>query len=263
MKADNIINIGVSGAAGRMGRAVIDIAAEDQTVCVAALFESDAAATAATPMPLSRLEDADIHVLIDFTTPEATLALADICRRRGIGMVIGTTGFTATETTQLQRAGEDIPLLLAQNMSVGVNALYDIAAYAARRLRAGRLDGGYDIEVYEAHHRRKQDAPSGTALRLGRALAEASGGDLEEDGVYSRHGREGVKRGEYDIGFSVVRGGDIVGEHRVIFAGAGEQLEISHRSISRANYAAGAVRAAKFISTANAGFYDGMGSIND
>jgi len=107
------------------------------------------------------------------------MAFVDICRRRGIGMVIGTTGFSGDETAQLRRAGEDIPLLLAQNMSVGVNALYDIAAYAARRLRAGRLGGGYDIEVYEAHHRNKLDAPSGTALRLGKALAAASGGTLE------------------------------------------------------------------------------------
>lgn len=262
--------LGIAGANGRMGRALIEAAQNDAAVAVAFVFtENDDArvgerlVAGAPPLATAaELADAEIDVLIDFTAAAATMQFLSVCRRRGIGMVVGTTGFTAEQQAALRQGGDDIPLLVAQNMSTGVNALYDIAAAAAQRLQAGRLGGGYDMEVSEAHHRHKKDAPSGTALRLGRTLAQATGGDFDDDAVFTRHGGDGLARGAHDIGFSVVRGGDIVGEHRVLFAGDGEQLEIIHRSTSRLNYAAGAVRAAKFIAGAAPGYYDGMGAVS-
>lgn len=263
-----IVNVAVAGAAGRMGRQLAAAVAADPELQLALAFEHSAheavgalAGDGATAIQApDALQTAEVEVLIDFTAPAATLALAEVCRARKIGMVVGSTGFSAAQLQQLRQAGADIPLLMAQNMSVGVNALYRIAAFAASLLGAGRLGGGYDIEICEAHHRHKKDAPSGTALRLGQEVAAATGGRFEEDAVLARSGSEAA-RGAHDIGFSAVRGGDIVGTHSVLFAGRGEQIEITHRSTSRANYCAGALRAAKFIAQAPAGFYDGMEAV--
>lgn len=272
------VNVAIAGAAGRMGRALAEAINADDSLTLTMALEEDGHAAIGAQCPGSadvvpitshkalanaRANARNIpQVLIDFTQPSATLALADLCRARKIGMVIGTTGFNPDQLARLHAAAADIPLLHAQNMSTGVNALYRIAAFAAKTLRAGRLGGGYDIEISEEHHRYKKDAPSGTALRLGQSLAEASGSDFNQDAVFTRHGAN-APRGEYDIGYSVARGGDIVGTHRVLFAGSGEQLEIIHRSASRANYAAGALRAAKFIARAPAGLYQDMLALSD
>ena len=264
------ISLAVAGADGRMGREVLSAAAADAAFEVALAFEraghpAVGSAAAAWGSPIQSddaLQSQDgIQVLIDFTTPAGTLAFAEVCRQRGIGMVVGSTGFSAAQWQALQAAGADIPILVAQNMSIGVNAMYRIAEFAATTLNAGRLGGGYDIEVSEEHHRHKKDAPSGTALRLGQVLAGATGASFEADAAFARHGAE-AKRGEHDIGFSVLRAGDIVGTHRVVFAGSGEQIEVIHRSSSRANYAAGALHAAKFIAAAPVGFYDGISAIS-
>lgn len=275
----NKIALGISGADGRMGRALITACAADDAISLRFVCMADGhpliGKTIDGAPPIDAAADivtADIQTLIDFTEPAATMRFAELCGKRGIGMVVGTTGFSGGELSRLRRAARRIPLLVAQNMSIGVNVAYAVAADAATRLKAGKLGGGYDIEIFEAHHRDKKDAPSGTALRLGQILAQATGGNFAKNAVYARQGRDALQgrdgkksqtrlRQAADIGFSVLRGGDIVGEHRVIFAGAGEQLEIIHRSTSRANYAAGALRAAKFIAAAAPGFYDGMESV--
>ena len=263
------ITIGISGACGRMGRAIIDAARTTPDVRVGLLFmpngDTSIGKTIANDMPPiadeTALASADIDVLIDFTAPTASLAFSSTCAARKIGMVIGTTGFSEDEKNTLRQTATQTPILIAQNMSVGVNVLYSVAAFAARQLRAGKLGGGYDIEIIDAHHRHKKDAPSGTALRLGESVATATGGNLPNDAVFTRHGRDETERSDTTIGFSVVRGGDIVGEHRIIFAGTGEQLEITHRSTGRQNYATGAICAARFVATADPAFYDGMDAV--
>ncbi len=262
------IKIAIAGAGGRMGAELIKAVAADPAFTLTLAFEQAGHAsidtTAADGKTLIQAEpmlgEVATDVLIDFTAPVATLQFAQICRAQKTAMVIGSTGFDEQQLQQLKQVGEDIPILFAQNMSIGVNALYRIAAYAAQILKAGRLGGGYDIEISEEHHRHKKDAPSGTALRLGQEVAQASGSNFDEDAVFARHGADAL-RGEHDIGFSVVRGGDIVGTHRVQFSGSGEQIEITHRSASRANYVAGALRAAKFVAHATPQFYNGIDAI--
>ena len=197
----------------------------------------------------------EVDVFIDFSAPKAAVALSETCRKHGIAMVIGATGFNESEMKTLRDAAADIAMVVSPNMSVGVNAMFSLAADAVKLLRAGALGGGYDIEINESHHRRKKDAPSGTALRLGEIAADASGVDFSQAKKVNREGRDN-ERPPSQIGFSAIRGGDIVGEHRLIFAGDGEQLEIVHRSTSRATYAAGAVRAAVFAANAKPGWYD-------
>ena len=288
------IRIGVAGAAGRMGRAIIS------TIYTAAATHSDsknsgkpqlAAAVevaghpflgndvlhpmfAPTENPLATgakevewlrggkdilLSDSfdpkTVDVFIDFSAPSAAVKLTQQCRKHGIAMVIGATGFNESEMKTLRDAASDIAMVVSPNMSMGMNAMFSLVANAVKLLRAGALGGGYDIEIVEAHHRRKKDAPSGTALRLGEIAAEASGVDFPQVAEFSRQGRDN-ERPPSQIGFSAIRGGDIVGEHRLIFAGDGEQLEIVHRSTSRATYAAGAVRAAMFAAHAKPGWYD-------
>lgn len=264
------IAVGIAGC-GRMGRAIIAACAADSSVLLKCVFVEDGDALVGKSVDgappcvaasafIKNGGGVDIDALIDFTAPAAAVQYAAACARRRIAFVTGTTGFTAKERAVLQRAGKTTAVLAAQNMSVGVNAAYAVAAAAAKILRAGKLGGGYDMEIFEAHHRHKQDAPSGTALRFGETLARATGGKFSANAVLARQGR-GLIRKSSDIGFSVLRGGDIVGEHKVVFAGAGEQLEIVHRSTSRANYAAGALRAAKFAAGAKPGFYDGMEAV--
>jgi 4-hydroxy-tetrahydrodipicolinate reductase len=180
-------------------------------------------------------------VLIDFTRPDGTLANLQACRELGVRAVIGTTGFTPPQRAAIEAHAQQVATLLSANMSVGVNVMLSLLRQATVALGAG-----YDIEVIEAHHRHKVDAPSGTALAMGEVLARARGVDLARTGVFSRHGQTG-ERSAGAIGFASIRGGDIVGEHRVMFAGEGERLEITHKSSSRANYADGSLRAARFL----------------
>jgi 4-hydroxy-tetrahydrodipicolinate reductase len=189
-------------------------------------------------------------VLIDFTRPEGTLAHVRACVAAKRAMVIGTTGFTPAQVDEVRTAARSIPIVMAPNMSVGVNVALKLVELAARS-----LGPDYDVEVFEMHHKKKVDAPSGTALKLGEVAAAARGASLERDGVFARHGTTGERKAG-TIGFSAARGGDVVGDHTVYFAGPGERIEITHRSNSRANYAQGAMRAARFVAAAKPGLYD-------
>ncbi len=234
------MKVAVAGASGRMGRMLIDAvqAADDCTL--------------AGTLDLGRDIDAslgDAQVLIDFTRPEGTMAHLAACRARGIKMVIGTTGFSDAQKAELARASRHIALLVSPNMSVGVNVVLRLLDTAARALAHG-----YDIEIVEAHHRHKVDAPSGTALKMGEVVAAALGRDLKQCAVYGREGVTG-ERDPSTIGFATVRGGDIVGDHTVMFCGTGERIEITHRSASRATYAQGALRAARFLMDRPHGMY--------
>jgi 4-hydroxy-tetrahydrodipicolinate reductase len=247
-------NIAIAGASGRMGRMLVEavLAAPDLRLAGALdiagspFLGHDAGAFAGRGTGIAITADlaaglAGADVLIDFTRPEGTLAHLAACRARGVRMVIGTTGLTAAHQQQLADAAADIALVFAPNMSVGVNVMLKIVEQAARALGAG-----YDLEVVEAHHKHKVDAPSGTALALGEALARARGTSLADTAVYAREGHTGERRAG-SIGFATVRGGDIVGEHTVLYCGTGERIEISHKSASRANYAEGSLRAARFV----------------
>ncbi|HQT26005.1 MAG TPA: 4-hydroxy-tetrahydrodipicolinate reductase, partial [Burkholderiales bacterium] len=193
---------------------------------------------------------AECDVLIDFTRPEATLTHIDFCRKMKINMVIGTTGFSQEGKSLLAEAADDIAIVFAPNMSVGVNLAFKLLEVAAKV-----LGNDYDVEIIEAHHRHKVDAPSGTALKMGEVVAETLGRDLSECAVYGRQGVTG-ERASSTIGFSTVRGGDIVGDHTVLFAGTGERIEITHKAESRATFATGALRAARFLAGRDAGLYD-------
>jgi 4-hydroxy-tetrahydrodipicolinate reductase len=188
--------------------------------------------------------------LIDFTRPEGALANLEQCLAKGMRMVIGTTGFSEKQGERIAQAAKRIAIVKAPNMSAGVNLAFTLAEKAART-----LGEGYDVEIIEAHHKHKVDAPSGTALRFGEAIARALGRDLSRDAVHGRRGEVG-ERDPRAIGFHAVRGGDIVGEHTVMFAGEGERLEITVRSASRATYAMGALRAARFVAGKASGLYD-------
>ena len=189
------------------------------------------------------------NVAIDFTLPEATPANLAACVAAGCPLVIGTTGHSPEVRAEIDAAARRIPVLLAPNMSLGVNLLLKLADLAARA-----LDTDYDIEIYEAHHRHKKDAPSGTALRIGEVVAAARGTTLAESGDFVRHGLTGARRAG-TIGFSVMRGGDVVGDHVLTFAGPGERIELSHRAHDRSGFARGALKAATWIVGRPAGLY--------
>lgn len=193
---------------------------------------------------------AGADVLVDFTRPEPSLEYLAACRKAGVKLVIGTTGFNAEQKQQIEAAAEDIGIVFAPNMSVGVTLLINLVQSAAKVLAEG-----YDVEIIEAHHRHKVDAPSGTALRLGEAAASALGRDLDACAVYGREGVTG-ERDPKTIGFATVRGGDVVGDHTVLFAGIGERVELTHKASSRATFALGALRAAKFLKGKATGLYD-------
>ncbi|MEI6733944.1 MAG: 4-hydroxy-tetrahydrodipicolinate reductase [Comamonadaceae bacterium] len=255
--------IAVAGASGRMGQMLIEaVRADRHCRLVGAL---DMAASAAIGVDASAflgqncgvLITADLSAglqqadtLIDFTRPEGTLAHVRECRQRGINMVIGTTGFNAGQKSEIEAAAKDIAIVMAPNMSVGVNVTLKLLEMAARSLATG-----YDIEIVEAHHRHKVDAPSGTALKMGEVIASALGRDLKDCAVYAREGVTG-ERDPSTIGFATIRGGDIVGDHTVLFAGIGERIEISHKSSSRATYAQGSLRAAHFLSGKKTGLFN-------
>lgn len=244
------MKLAIAGAGGRMGRALIDAALADRELALAALLEVPGSpalgmevAGVRVQSDLRAIEGAD--VLIDFTRPEGTLEHLKHAR----AMVIGTTGFSAAQRQAIEEAARRIPIVMAANFAIGVNAVYRLAETAAKI-----LGEDYDVEIIEAHHRHKVDAPSGTALRLGEILSKALQRDLSE---VAKHGRQGDtgERPRKQIGFHAIRGGDIVGEHTVIFAGAGERVEVTVRSQSRATYASGALRAAKWLQGRRAGLY--------
>ena len=248
------LKIAVAGASGRMGRILIEsISAETGVVLAGALDRAgsdavgqDAAAFLGKPAGVAIASDlaqglAQADFLIDFTRPEGTLEHLAYCVEHGVKMIIGTTGFDAAGKAAIAAAAEKIAIVFAPNMSVGVNVTLKLLELAAKS-----LSEGYDIEIIEAHHRHKVDAPSGTALQMGEVVAGALGRDLKECAVYGREGVTGA-RDPSTIGFATIRGGDIVGDHTVLFAGIGERIEISHKSSSRATYAQGALRAARFL----------------
>jgi len=253
--------IALVGVTGRMGRALVQAVKEDQPAQLSAAFVrsgsslvgSDAGeVTGAGRLGVALSDQFDANqfdVLIDFTRPEATLAYMDACVLAGKPMVIGTTGFSAPELDAMKEAARHIPIVFAPNFSVGVNLLLGLVAQAASVLH------DYDIEIIEAHHRYKVDAPSGTALRLGQAAADALGRDLATCAVYGREGITGERERE-QIGFATVRGGDVVGDHTVLFAGLGERVELTHKASSRLTFAQGAVRAAHWLQGRAAGLYD-------
>jgi 4-hydroxy-tetrahydrodipicolinate reductase len=246
------VKVAIAGAGGRMGRALIEAVLADAELSLAAAFDAPGSPAIGERHGDIKVQTAgaeaiaSAEVLIDFTRPQGTLAHLAHAR----AMVIGTTGFSKEETSRITDAGKRIPIVMAANFAVGVNAAYKLAEAAARI-----LGEGYDVEIIEAHHRHKVDAPSGTALRLGEVVAKALDRKLAE---VARHGREGAtgERPARQIGFHAVRGGDIVGEHTVVFAGLGERLELTVRSQSRMTYATGALRAAKFLKGRPAGLYD-------
>ncbi len=250
-----MVSIAITGAAGRMGKTLIQAVHEAEGLALGAAFEHGAspavgadagelAGVGRLDVPITALDAARpdaFDVAIDFTVPDATIELARVCGPAGKGMVVGTTGFDAGQLDALHAAAADTALFMAPNMSVGVNVAFRLIEIAARL-----LGDSVDVEVLEAHHRHKIDAPSGTAVRMGEILAEALDRDLETDAIYGRQGITGARE-RRTIGFSTMRGGDIVGEHTVMFAGDGERIEITHRAQSRMNFAQGALRAARFV----------------
>ena len=257
------LRIAVAGSSGRMGRMLIEAIAATTDCQLAAAFDHaessaighDAGAPLGFASGVTVTSDLDTGLqnaqcLIDFTRPEGTLSHLDFCLRHHVAMVIGTTGFTGPELQRIQAASEQIPIVMAPNMSIGVNVVLKLLEQAGHALA-----DGYDIEIIEAHHRHKVDAPSGTALKMGEVVAQAAGRNLERDAVWARHGHTGERQAG-SIGFSVIRGGDIVGDHTVLFAGAGERIEITHKSSSRATYASGSLRAARFLAGKTSGLYD-------
>ena len=257
------IQIAIAGSSGRMGRMLIEaVASTDDCVLSGALdvpsspaLGQDASAFLGRPSGVAITADlakglAGARVLIDFTRPEGTLAHLAACREYGVAAVIGTTGFSDAQKAEIAEHARHIGIMMAPNMSVGVNVVMKLLDMAARA-----LNQGYDIEIIEAHHRHKVDAPSGTALKMGEVVAGALGRDLNDCAVYGREGVTG-ERDPSTIGFATVRGGDIIGDHTVLFAGTGERIEISHKSSSRATYAQGSLRAARFLASRGPGLFD-------
>ena len=257
------VRYAIAGSAGRMGRMLIEAVLKDPGATLAAALEHasspflgrDAGETLGTPCGVTIVADVDAALakadcLIDFTRPEGTLAHLAACRRHKVAAVIGTTGFDAAGKAAIADAAREIPVVFAPNMAVGVNAVFRLLDVAARI-----LNDGYDVEVIEAHHRHKVDAPSGTALRMGEVIAETLEKDLNKVAIYGREGTTGERNPE-TIGFSTIRGGDIVGDHTALFAGIGERIEISHKASSRMTFAMGALRAVRFLADKPNGLFD-------
>ena len=254
--------IAIAGASGRMGRMLIEAIQNAPDARLAGALDIPgspalgADATAYLGVTSGIVITPDLHeglknakYLIDFTRPEGTLAHLRVCRELGVNMIIGTTGFTAEQKAEIDDAARDIAIVMAPNMAVGVNVVFKLLAQAAKALKEG-----YDIEIIEAHHRHKVDAPSGTALKMGEVVAEAAGRDIKDCAVYGREGVTG-ERDPSTIGFATIRGGDVVGDHTVLFAGIGERIEITHKSSSRATYAQGSLRAVRFLANQPHGLF--------
>ncbi len=257
------LNIAVAGASGRMGRMLIEAIVADPDATLAGALDiaespaigTDAAAFLGKPAGVTIESEfakglANAQYLIDFTRPEGTLKHLDYCAAHGVKMIIGTTGFDDAGKAAIAAAAKKTAIVFAPNMSVGVNVTMKLLELAAKS-----FSHGYDIEIIEAHHRHKVDAPSGTALKMGEVVAEALGRDLKDVGVFAREGVTG-ERDPSSIGFATIRGGDIVGDHTVLFAGIGERIEITHKSSSRVTYAHGSLRAARFLQNHATGLYD-------
>jgi 4-hydroxy-tetrahydrodipicolinate reductase len=257
------MKVAIAGSSGRMGRVLIETVLKSADAQLAAALEQPGNAyvgknagelvgemsrVTVSDDPRSALKGCD--VLIDFTRPEGTLAHAAVCRELGVRLVIGTTGFDAKQKEEIAAASREIAIAMAPNFSVGVNVTFKLLEVAAAALHEG-----YDVEIVEAHHRHKVDAPSGTALRMGQIVADVLGRDLSKTAVYGREGVTGERKAD-TIGFTTIRGGDVVGDHTVMFLGTGERIEITHRSNSRATYAQGALRSAHFLMEKKSGLYD-------
>ena len=257
------MKIAIAGATGRMGKMLIEAVLNTPDTQLAGALEhsscsqlgEDAGSFLGKKTGVMISADvaqvlANAEFLIDFTRPEGTMAHLAIAEKTGTKMIIGTTGFSTEQISSLKKASAKLAIVFAPNMSVGVNATFKLLEIAAKM-----LNQGYDIEIIEAHHRHKVDAPSGTALKMGEVIAEALGEKLDDLAVYAREGHTGERK-EGSIGFATIRGGDIVGDHTVLFAGDGERIEISHKSSSRQSYAQGSLRAARFLQKQTSGLYD-------
>ncbi len=252
----------IAGASGRMGRTLIEAVQQaDDCILSAALdlagspaLGLDASGFMGQASGVAIASDLDAmagsQYLIDFTRPEGTMEHLRACVRHGVKLIIGTTGFIDEQKAEIAEASKTISIVMAPNMSVGVNVTLKLLEMAAKALNTG-----YDIEIVEAHHRHKVDAPSGTALKMGEVIADALGRDLKDCAVYERYGHTG-ERDPSSIGFATVRGGDVVGDHNVMFLGTGDRIEITHKSSSRATYAQGSLRAARFLADKPSGLYD-------
>ncbi|MBK6959412.1 MAG: 4-hydroxy-tetrahydrodipicolinate reductase [Nitrosomonas sp.] len=258
-----IQRIAIAGSAGRMGRTLLEAITQSPDMQLAAALEragspylnKDAGELIGASCGIPIVSDFSnalegCHQLIDFTRPEGTLTHLSACHKAGVKMVIGTTGFSVEEKALLKAAAKDIAIVFAPNMSVGVNVTFKLLEIAAKV-----LNEGYDIEIIEAHHRHKVDAPSGTALRMGEVIAETLGRDLSKVAVYGREGVTGERNPE-TIGFATIRAGDIVGDHTALFAGIGERVEITHKASSRMTFAMGALRAVRFLADKPNGLFD-------
>jgi 4-hydroxy-tetrahydrodipicolinate reductase len=256
------IKVVIAGCTGRMGKILLECVAQADDLVLHAALDHEASPAlgkdasefgGARGIKISSDVQAALRgadVLIDFTRPEGTLHHLEVCQQLGVNIVVGTTGFNAQQKAALGAAAQKIGVMFAPNMSVGVNLIFKLLETASRV-----LSHGYDIEIIEAHHRHKVDAPSGTALGLGEVVARTLGRDLDKCAVYGREGVTG-ERDPSTIGFATVRGGDIVGDHTVLYAGIGERIEITHKASSRATFALGALRAARFLKANPAGMYD-------
>jgi 4-hydroxy-tetrahydrodipicolinate reductase len=255
--------IAVAGASGRMGQMLIEAIGQSDDCRLSGALDlanspavgADAGASMGKPSGILVTGDLKLGLqnsqyLIDFTRPEGTLAHLKVCQALGVKAVIGTTGFSEAEKAEIKAISKDIAIVMAPNMSVGVNVTLKLLEMAAKALATG-----YDIEIIEAHHRHKVDAPSGTALKMGEVIADALGRDLKDCAVYAREGVTG-ERDPSSIGFATIRGGDIVGDHTVLFAGTGERIEVTHKSSSRATYAQGSLRAVRFLASQQNGLFD-------
>lgn len=259
----NPLKVVIAGCSGRMGHALLEgVFADVELVLHSALDRADnvqlgrdAGEQFGRVSGVSVVSDIDValsgaDVLVDFTRPEASMVYLAACQKHKVKMIIGTTGFSVEEKQAIEAAAKNIAIVFAPNMSVGVTLLINLVEQAARV-----LNEGYDIEVVEMHHRHKVDAPSGTALRLGEAAAHGLGQDLKDCAVYAREGVTG-EREAGKIGFATLRGGDVVGDHTVVLAGIGERVELTHKASSRATFALGALRAAKYLADKTSGLYD-------
>lgn len=253
----NLHHVAVAGASGRMGKMLIEAIEQADDMSLSGALDRAGGESIGKQVSAAVTIEAELSkglehsaYLIDFTRPEGTLEHLAYCAEHGIKMVIGTTGFDEAGKAAIAKAAEKTAIVFAPNMSVGVNVTLKLLEMAAKSFAQG-----YDIEIIEAHHRHKVDAPSGTALKMGEVIADALGRDLNEVGVFAREGVTG-ERDPSSIGFATIRGGDIVGDHTVLFAGIGERVEISHKSSSRVTYAHGSLRAVRFLADKQTGLYD-------
>ncbi len=259
-----MVRVGINGAGGRMGKTLIQACVDHPDTQLGAAFEiSSSNAVGQDAGVCAGMESLgvsinselanhtnDFDVLIDFTIPECTMQSLEVCEQHGKSMIIGTTGLDDSQKLKLQQASKNISIVFAPNMSVGVNLCLKLLQTAAKT-----LGDEYDVEIIEAHHKHKVDAPSGTALRMGEVVAESLGRNLKDCAVYGREGHTG-ERDQKTIGFETIRAGDIVGDHTVMFAGTGERVEITHKASSRMTFAQGAMRAASWLSSKSNGLYD-------